>query len=225
MSDALTRGNAQDDETVAFNDFAARLAVGDADAAEALLERYAARLHRLAQSRLGKWLAGKSAPEDVLQSVLRTFYRRIGEGQVTLRDWESLSGFLAVLTIRKCQRDARRYGTERRDARREISLNAFASDAETQELCLEGKEPSPVEGAMLSELIEQLLASFGDRERAILERLFEGRPIASIAAELGCSERTAYRTLERVRTRLVEPARLPQSSERLSKSRSASPFP
>ena len=78
---------------------------------------------------------------------------------------------------------------------------------------------------MLAELVEQLLASFGERERAILERIFEGVSVKAIAAELGCSQRTVYRTLDRVRVQLLEPVQCNTRANTVSKSPLDSSFP
>src|SRR5687768_8087141 len=82
----------------AFIAFAERLRSGEDEAARELLDRYSAQLVALARRRLGARLALKVDADDVLQSVFRTFFRRLGVGHLVLRDWASLTGLLSLLT-------------------------------------------------------------------------------------------------------------------------------
>jgi hypothetical protein len=53
-----------------------RLHGGQADAASTLYLRYALRIRRLAEEQLGAGLSRRLDPEDIVQSVFRTFFRR-----------------------------------------------------------------------------------------------------------------------------------------------------
>jgi RNA polymerase sigma factor (sigma-70 family) len=177
-----------------FRHFADRLAAGESDAASELLARFSARLVALARRKLGSRLSVKADPEDVLQSVLRTFYRRLSEGEVELRDWAALSGFLTLLTIRKCQRQAERHLSGKRDIRREAAVDpAFQ---------IPDREPTPAEAAVFADLLESLLNALDDQDRQVIERFIAGDPANKIAEQIGCSRRTVYRTVERIRDRL-----------------------
>jgi hypothetical protein len=57
---------------------------GDEDAARELFDNYAERLLLLVRRRLSQRLASRFGPEDVLQSVFRTFFRRAQQGQFSL---------------------------------------------------------------------------------------------------------------------------------------------
>jgi hypothetical protein len=59
----------------------ADLAGGDPDAARAVVDRYARRLAAVAAARLPAVARSKVDPEDVAQSVFRTFFRRHKAGQ------------------------------------------------------------------------------------------------------------------------------------------------
>ena len=56
---------------------------------------------------------------------------------------------------------------------------------------------------MLTETIERLMRSLEGRHREILALSLQGHPPAEISARLGCTERTVYRVLERVKEWLV----------------------
>src|SRR5438105_690572 len=63
-----------------FIDLNERLRAGDEDAAARVFELYGRRLIGLARSRLHERLRGKVGPEDVLQSVLKSFFCRVAGG-------------------------------------------------------------------------------------------------------------------------------------------------
>jgi len=194
------------DET-AFRDFAAKLAAGRPgsdrdDAGREMLARYAAALLALVRRRCDRRLAAKADPEDVLQSVLRTFFRRLDAGTVELRDWGSLWGFLALATLRKCRRNADRYGTASRDVGREVSLFVPGADA-PWEFYVPARGPTPEEEAVFDEELERLLAGLKDRDRRIVRLMLEGESTSGAAASLDCSERTVHRAMVRVRDRVL----------------------
>src|SRR5438552_2680938 len=87
-----------------FPDLMARLRAGDADAAARVFERFAHRLAALAQVHLDGRTRRLVDPEDVLQSVFRSFFARHADGQLDLADWDGLWALLVVLTLRKCGR-------------------------------------------------------------------------------------------------------------------------
>lgn len=192
-------------EETAFHIFADRLAGDGPDrdaAARELLSRYAARLVALARRRMSPRLQAKVAPEDVLQSVMRTFFRRLGAGEVELRGWAGLWGFLSLAVLRKCQKNSARYATASRDLGREVSLRIEGGDGEAWELSVPDREPTPDEEAAFLEELERLLIGLHDRDRQAIELTLAGDSPAAVSVQLGCSERTVRRTLELVRQRI-----------------------
>jgi RNA polymerase sigma-70 factor (ECF subfamily) len=61
---------------VPFKHLMAGLRRGDPEAAREIFDRYACRLVGLAADRLPRALQAKLDPEDVVQSVFRSFFRR-----------------------------------------------------------------------------------------------------------------------------------------------------
>jgi RNA polymerase sigma factor (sigma-70 family) len=204
MAELSARPEPPADDPAAFRAFAERLAAGEERAAAELLARYSERLLRLAGSRLGPRLAAKSDPEDAVQSALRTFYRRLGEGRLVLRDWSNLSGLLSVITLRKCRRDARLYSAAQRDIRREVPLSVSSRGTAVRERPIVDDSPPPDEVAAFTEILERLLAGLGERDRRAVELVLAGEPAAAVARDLGCSKRTIYRTIERIRDQLLD---------------------
>jgi hypothetical protein len=67
-------------------------------------ERFASRLIALARAELDSRIRQKVDPEDVLQSVYKSFFRRHAEGEFDLDGWDRLWAVLATITINKCRR-------------------------------------------------------------------------------------------------------------------------
>ncbi len=63
---------------------------GQADASTQLYLRYAKRLHALATKQMSAELARRVDPEDIVQSVFRTFFRRLASGHYDVPDGEDL---------------------------------------------------------------------------------------------------------------------------------------
>jgi RNA polymerase sigma-70 factor (ECF subfamily) len=180
-----------------FADVMAHLRAGDDEAAAQVFHRFAHRLIGLARSRLGPVMRQKVDPEDVLQSVFKSFFVRQAGGQVQAEDWDALWGMLVVITLRKCGRRVNHYRAARRDVRREVGHEPAGPSGAAWEAA--DPEPAPEEAAMLTETVEQLLASLEGKQREILTLSLQGQSVPEISAALGCTERTVYRVLERVK--------------------------
>src|SRR4051812_14113370 len=98
-----------------FADLMARLRAGDQDAAARVYQHFARRLIGLARSRLDGLMRRKEDPEDVVQSVFRSFFARQAGGQFDLDDWNSLWSLLTVITLRKCGHRVEYFRAARRD--------------------------------------------------------------------------------------------------------------
>lgn len=182
-----------------FNALLSRLRAGDEEAAARVFHRFADRLIVLARSRLRPGLLHKLDPEDVLQSVFRSFFRRHRAGQLVLDDWDSLWGVLTVMTLRKCGHLKEYFQAARRDVRREEQGMAHALH-ELGRIC--AREPTPEEAAELTDLLESLLRDFAERDRRIVTLHLQGYSHAEICQEVGRAERTVQRTIARARKRL-----------------------
>jgi len=176
-----------------------RLRAGDDPAAAVVVNRFAERLMALARTHLDHRLRQKIDPEDILQSVYLSFFRRHIRGDFQLADWDDLWSLLTVLTLRKCNRWTERFQAERRDVDRERSLDALGELGGWEAL---DREPTPAEAAILTDAVEHLLRHLEERDRAIVALTLQGHPAAEVARQLGRPERTVFRVLERVKKRL-----------------------
>jgi RNA polymerase sigma-70 factor (ECF subfamily) len=184
-----------------FDDLMARVRAGDEAAASQLFHRFASRLIALARGRLDALVRQKVDPEDVVQSVFKSFFLRHAEGQWDLGGWEGLWALLTVLTVRRCGRHAAHYRRASRDVRRE----AAPRDGENEPLAVcaaLAREPSPAEAAELADTLGELLTSLDQRDRDIVVFSLQGYETAEVAARAGCSQRSVQRVLQWVRSRL-----------------------
>jgi RNA polymerase sigma-70 factor (ECF subfamily) len=187
--------------SASFADLMARLRQGDEAAAAQLFGQYAQRLMGLAYRQLDARLRQKVDPEEVVQSVLKSFFLGQRQGHFELGGWNSLWSMLVAITLHKCGHRVEYYRAACRDvAREQAPLN---SDASIQAFQALAADPSPAQAALLAELTEQIVASLNDdRERQIFALSLEGHTVEQISARVGRTERTVQRTLARIRSKL-----------------------
>ena len=183
-----------------FADLMAKLRKGDPAAAERIFRTFARRLVGLARTRLTRDVRAKADPEDVVQSVFRSFFTRQAEGQFEVAGWNDLWSLLAVITLRKSGHKVEHFRAACRDVTREfIPPPADDSAADWETL---GREPTPDEAAMLLETIENLMRTLDERGRRVLELSLQGHKVQEMSEQLGCTERTIERSLAGIRQRL-----------------------
>jgi RNA polymerase sigma-70 factor (ECF subfamily) len=186
--------------TVMVNSFAellAHLRAGDDAAGHEIFRRFAHQLVALAHGRISAALHHKVDPEDIVQSTFKSFFRRYGEGDMELVNWDSLWGLLTLITVRKCAERAAYHRAACRDAAREVSPPHGEEAASWLEPF--SREPTPLEAAVLSETVEQLLAGLDEDERPILELSLQGYTTREISERLGRAERTVRLLREGIR--------------------------
>src|SRR5262245_58226487 len=147
------------------------LRAGDEKAAREVFHAYANRLLALARSRISQRLARRIDPEDILQSVFRTFFNRVKAGYFALEDQDDLTRLLVGITVRKTLRQVAFH----RAAKRDPDLELPAEEAPGGELTeLPGVEPSPEAAVTFLDLLEHFLARLRPRDRQIVEMRFQG---------------------------------------------------
>jgi RNA polymerase sigma-70 factor (ECF subfamily) len=177
-----------------FEALLGQLAGGQDAAAAEIFRRYASRLLALARSRLDPAVLQKTDPEDVLQSVFRSFLGRYPDAPWQLHGWEGLWRLLALLTVRKCCRQAAYYRAEQRDVRREAPPPGHAPESSAAWEVV-SREPTPAQAAVLAEALEEVLRGLEPQARQVVALSLQGAETKQIAVALGCSRRTVQRTL------------------------------
>ena len=184
-----------------FAEFLARLKTRDNTASREIFERFACQLIGLAHRQFHPAFRHRIDPEDVVQSTYKSFFRRFGEGKIEIGNWDGLWGLLTVITVRKCSERVAYHRAQCRDAAREVTALPGAEQGATWPDA-PGREPTPLEAAVLSETVDQLLAGMDDDDRPILEMSLQGYTTREISDRLGRAERTVRLVREVVRRRL-----------------------
>jgi RNA polymerase sigma-70 factor (ECF subfamily) len=188
-------------DTETFTQLMARLRAGENAAARAVFEQLATRLVALTRRRFNRLLARKVDPEDVVQSVFKSFFARHRAGKLDVSDRDGLWNLLTLITLRKCADRAAYFLAERRDAARETSGPATAHGRNSWWEAAD-RQPRPDEALILKETVEHLFRNLDVHERPILELSLHGYTAAEISAQLGRAERSVRRLRERIRKKL-----------------------
>ncbi len=181
------------DSDTAFAEVMAGLQAGDDDAATAVYDRFAHRLMALAHLHLAPLVRLQVDPEDVVQSVFRSFFRRQAAGPETFAHWRDLWRRLAVIAVRKCARKSRR-------ALRDLQAVRPLDPMHLVQML--DRQPRPEEAVALTDLLASLMRRLRPSDREFLVLLLQGYGTGEISEQIGCSERRVQRALVRIRARL-----------------------
>lgn len=183
------------------NGAAASPAAVDPTLAAAVACRYSERLAALVRSRLGWRLRRKLDPEDVVQSMFKSFVRLQQQKPLDFDNWDGLWALLALMTVRKCGHTIEHFMAACRSVAVEQSVGpgTALTDPDTMR-CIEAlsREPDPQDAAVLAETVRSLLAGLDERDRRIVALALEGATTPEISDEVARSERTVQRVLKRV---------------------------
>jgi RNA polymerase sigma-70 factor (ECF subfamily) len=169
---------------------------GNQEAARVLFDRYADRLVAVARRHINHRLARRLDPEDVVQSVFRTFFRRARSGELNVYDPDRLCALLARITINKSIDKINFHKAAKRNLNLDADSGSVEHDLVAQVL---DREPSPEAVNMFLDQLEHFLSQLQPEERQVLEMRMQGYTVEEIARELGTYDRKVYRILERAR--------------------------
>src|SRR6478752_7985762 len=105
----------QPPESISDRSLLRRLQHGQADASTELYLRYAERLLALTAAQSSAELARRVDPEDIVQSVFRTFFRRVSVGDYDVPDGEEIWKLLLVIALNKIRTTAVHQRAAKRD--------------------------------------------------------------------------------------------------------------
>jgi RNA polymerase sigma factor (sigma-70 family) len=169
---------------------------GDQNAARQIVDRYFGRLLALANRRISQRLASRVDPEDIVQSVFRTFFVRLKEGQFVFQDEDDLCKLLMRITLHKTLRQVAFHKAAKRDPNLETGQG---DDHREQLLALLDTEPSAEATVAFLDQLEHFLGQLEPQTRRILEMRLQGYTNDEIAKELNVYDRKIRRAVERVR--------------------------
>ena len=169
-----------------------RFRSGEQDAATRLYLRYAKRLHGLATAQTGADLNARLDPEDIVQSIFRTFFRRAQEGHYEVPDGEELWKLFLVIGLHKIRDAASFHRAGKRSVDRTIGMSFESGD-------LDPTAPDGLAEQTLRLVIDELLTSLSENQREIIMLRLDGEQVEEIAAKTQRSLRTVERTLQKFR--------------------------
>jgi RNA polymerase sigma-70 factor (ECF subfamily) len=173
-----------------------RLQSGQADAATLLYLRYADRLHALAAAQCGADLAARVDPEDIVQSVFRTFFRRAARGDYDVPEGEELWKLFLVIGLNKI----RATGAHHRAAKRDVAATATGPAFEEALQTRTARDETAL--ATLRLVIAETLEALPASQRDIVVLRIEGYEVQEIAQRTQRSKRSVERALQDFRHKL-----------------------
>lgn len=180
-----------------------QLADGDSAVAAEFWTRYGERLNRLADKHMAPRIQKRVGPEDVVQSVCRTFFRRAQAGEFKFDDSDSLWRLLCAITLTKVRMHVRFHQRQKRGVDKERSIEATTSDSDDGgPWQFATNEPTADELAEFADQLEKLLDGLGSEEQQLIELKLQGFNNHEVAERMTCSERTVRRILKRVQASL-----------------------
>jgi RNA polymerase sigma-70 factor (ECF subfamily) len=169
---------------------------GDQDAARQIVERYVDRLLLLARGRISQRLASRVDAEDIVQSVFRTFFLRVKDGQFVFADQDDLCKLLVRITLHKTLRQVAFHKAAKRDPSHETDQGEHHRE---QLMALLDGDPTPEATVAFVDQLEHFLAQLLPQERQILEMRLQGYSNDEIAKKLGVYDRKIRRVIEHIR--------------------------
>lgn len=166
---------------------------GDDDAATQLYLRYAGRLRAMAAAKSGRALTARFDPEDIVQSVFRTFFRRAAAGEYQVPDGDELWKLFLVIGLNKVRAVAAHHKAAKRDVRQTAGGDA-----------VDAVRPVSAEDDLrvLQLTIDEMLAPLPASHREIITLRIAGHDVADIATRTGRAKRSVERILQEFRTSL-----------------------
>jgi RNA polymerase sigma factor (sigma-70 family) len=174
------------------------LRTGDSRVLHDFWQHFGPMLERLADRNLAPAMRRRLGPEDVAQSVCRTFIRRAQEGQFDFGSGNELWRLLCAITLTKVREKTRHHMRKKRGLQNEVALGG--SEESGTGFTPAADDPSPVAEAEFADLLQAAIAVFSDEERQMLELRLQGYQHEEIAQQLRCSVRTVGRILTRVQS-------------------------
>lgn len=158
----------------------------------AAVEEFADRLLRLARSRLPMRIQQRVDPEDIVQSVFKSFFVRHEAQKFTFREASDVWRLLAAITWHKVQRTIRFNQQLERDVQKEVNEPA-PSHARPCD------DPTASSLVVMMELTDQIMDRLPQKHQEILRLRMEEYSIDEISEAIGVSSRTVDRALALVR--------------------------
>jgi RNA polymerase sigma-70 factor, ECF subfamily len=173
-----------------------RLKAGQDSAATALYLRYAGHLRALAARQSSPALSARLDPDDIVQSVFRTFFRRVGKDQYEVPKGEDLWKLFLVIALHKIRNAAVHHNAGKRDVRQTVHVGDIKPVAEAI------GTPDDTDLNVLRMVLDDTLAGLPESSRQIVRLRIDGHEVSAIADQAGRSKRSVERVLQQFRDQL-----------------------
>jgi RNA polymerase sigma factor (sigma-70 family) len=183
------------DEDQQWRSWVDHLVKGDDRVVREFWDEYGHRLQGFAAKLLNRRFYRREEPDDVVQSVCRTFVRRARAGQFELASRDSLWRLLCAITAAKTRQKVRFHDRQTRAAGREHKLPTDPNGGAQ----VAGPEPTPAEEVAFADYISHLLANLDEDQRRVVEFRLQGYQYKEIAEKTGIAYRTVKRSVQRIR--------------------------
>ena len=185
-----------------------RVRQGDSAAAEELVRTYEPEVRRAIRVRMTDARMRRLVDSiDICQSVLAGFFVRTAAGQYDIQTPEELLRLLITMARNRIVDWARRSNAERRDGRRDVSLQH--DDGSDREIA--SAESSPVSVLVNRDLLEQVRNRLSSDELTLMEHRAEGLGWNEIAEKTGEQANAVRMRLTRALDRVAAELGLEQS--------------
>jgi RNA polymerase sigma factor (sigma-70 family) len=166
-------------------------------------DRYGPTLHLIANSRLRPGLQRRFDADDVVQSTMRTFFRRVQAGSLEVDGDQRMWNLLCAITLTKLREKTRFHMRLRRAIGREGQFAAERRGESDDSRGFEPPAPIPAPGTdpEFAEAFENVVAALSEPERALVNLKLQDCSNAEVAATLDMSERTVQRMLKRLQAK------------------------
>ncbi len=184
------------DQPVSDHSLLRRVREGEQDAATELYLRYVNHLQNLITRQTSPQLATRLDTDDLVQSVFRTFFRRVVQDHYDVPRGDDLWKLILVLALHKIRNAAVHHRSAKRDVRRTVSMGGAAP------VQLGLSSPDETALATLRLVIAEISDPLPDSSRRIVELRIDGHEVSDIAEKTGRSKRSVERVLQQFREQL-----------------------
>lgn len=171
-----------------------RLRSGDEFAASEVYHRYAKRVFGFVEKQMADRLRAQVQPEDLVQSVFKSVFRGISSGDYNAPAGGTLWHLMAIVAVHKVRRNARRHSALKRGANRTSSLDAVDYFDLPDDCAPEAFELA----------IRESIEGLKEFEQQVVLHRVQGFTVEEIATKLERSRRSVERTLQGIRSKMLE---------------------
>ena len=173
-----------------------RFRTGEQAAATEIYARYAERLEALVCAQTAADLRIRFDPEDVVQSVFRTLFRRVAHGLYDVPAGEELWQLLLVLALNKTRKLASYHRAQKRDVSKTYGSDKLEHSLQQSD----GRDENAHH--VLRLIVEDLVSDLPESHRQIVHLRIEGYRTEDISRTTERSKRTVERVLQEFRQKL-----------------------